>query len=93
MTYEQSDQHYEKRAGIFACACLGPMYGEPYCACEMARQGLPLSIKHVEEMKDSRKRFDAFCEQFYKENEQFCKENMLKPNKTYVLSGDVAYQS
>jgi hypothetical protein len=25
------------------CGCIGPMYGEPYCACEMKRQGLPLN--------------------------------------------------
>ena len=25
------------------CACLGPMYGEPHCICEMRRRGLPLN--------------------------------------------------
>jgi hypothetical protein len=25
---------------ISLCACIGPMYGEPYCYCEMERRGL-----------------------------------------------------
>lgn len=25
------------------CACLGPMYGEPYCYCKMQQLGLPLN--------------------------------------------------
>lgn len=25
------------------CACIGPMYGEPYCLCEMRRRGLKLN--------------------------------------------------
>lgn len=29
-----------------ACACIGPMYDEPYCACEMRRRGLPPSPEH-----------------------------------------------
>lgn len=26
-----------------ACACMGPMYGEPKCYCAMKREGLPLN--------------------------------------------------
>jgi predicted amino acid racemase len=25
---------------ISLCACIGPMYGEPYCACRMKQEGL-----------------------------------------------------
>lgn len=25
------------------CACMGPLYGEPHCLCEMSRRGLPLN--------------------------------------------------
>ena len=28
-----------------ACACMGPMYDEPFCYCEMRAQGLPLNQK------------------------------------------------
>ncbi len=28
---------------VSPCACLGPMYGEPHCFCEMQRKGLPLN--------------------------------------------------
>lgn len=24
------------------CACMGPMYGEPYCPCRMDEMGLPM---------------------------------------------------
>jgi hypothetical protein len=27
------------------CACMGPMYGEPYCYCIMKARGLPLNTK------------------------------------------------
>ena len=30
-------------SGLSACACMGPMYGDPYCYCEMERRKLPLS--------------------------------------------------
>jgi hypothetical protein len=26
-----------------ACACIGPVHGEPYCYCEMRQRGLPLN--------------------------------------------------
>jgi hypothetical protein len=29
--------------GISACACMGPMYNEPHCYCEMVQLGLPLN--------------------------------------------------
>ena len=27
------------------CACMGPMYGEPYCYCTMKREGLSLNTE------------------------------------------------
>lgn len=32
-----------EKGEINFCACLGPVYGEPYCSCEMQRRGLPLN--------------------------------------------------
>jgi hypothetical protein len=28
-----------------ACACMGPMYGEPHCICQMESRGLPLNTE------------------------------------------------
>lgn len=48
MTYNKSDQFYDKPTGEFiACACLGPVCGEPVCPCSMAQAGLPMSKEHV----------------------------------------------
>jgi len=33
---------------VSACACMGPVYGEPFCPCEMKRQGLKSSPAHIE---------------------------------------------
>jgi hypothetical protein len=46
VTYNKSDKFYSKLSG--ACACMGVMYGEPHCACEMSEKGLPMSVEHVE---------------------------------------------
>ena len=37
-----------------ACACLGPMYNEPYCYCQMEARKLPLNdaAREVERLKD-----------------------------------------
>jgi hypothetical protein len=32
---------------VNVCGCLGAMYGEPYCPCEMRRRGLPSSPEHI----------------------------------------------
>lgn len=48
------------------CACLGPMYGEPYCLCRMQQLGLPLNeearaIEHkraVEQLKNLNEWFE-----------------------------------
>lgn len=37
-----------KEAQFGACACMGPIYGEPFCPCEMKRKGLPCSAGHIE---------------------------------------------
>jgi hypothetical protein len=36
-----------KSGGIVACACMGAVYGEPHCPCEMTRRGLPSSPAHI----------------------------------------------
>ena len=28
-----------------ACACMGPMYGESHCICQMEARGLPLNTE------------------------------------------------
>lgn len=36
---------------VSLCACLGPVYGEPYCPCEMRRRGMPPSSQHTRATK------------------------------------------
>lgn len=31
----------------WACACMGPVYGEQFCPCDMTRRGLPSSPEHI----------------------------------------------
>jgi hypothetical protein len=38
------------------CACMGPMYDEPYCYCEMLRRGLPLNNAERQKSEDSLRR-------------------------------------
>jgi hypothetical protein len=45
--YNRSEKLYSKREGPSMCACMGRVYGEPFCPCEMGRQGLPMSKEHV----------------------------------------------
>ncbi len=33
----------DSERGYTVCACMGPMYGEPHCHCEMVAKGLPLN--------------------------------------------------
>lgn len=44
------------------CACMGPVYGEPLCPCEMRRAGLPMSPEHVKANEDAKHRLDALFE-------------------------------
>jgi hypothetical protein len=48
-----------ERGEISACACMGPMYGEPHCYCTMERLGLPLSPLREEANKRANERLDA----------------------------------
>jgi hypothetical protein len=41
------------------CACLGTIYGEPYCPCEMRRRGLPSSPEHIRALEENEVRLDA----------------------------------
>lgn len=45
---------------INMCACMGPVYGEPFCSCEMGRRGLGMSVAHKDAMKATEERFKAF---------------------------------
>jgi hypothetical protein len=60
-------QYYEPIFGFSACACMGPVYGEPFCACTMARMGIPMSEQHVIEYEAAKVRFSKidwskFCD-------------------------------
>jgi predicted amino acid racemase len=48
------------------CACIGPMYGEPYCACRMKQEGLehvmesnPLRIAEAERFREQMRQWVA----------------------------------
>lgn len=45
-----------KTGELSLCACLGPMYGEPYCPCQMARRGLPPSPQRVAAQQDAQEK-------------------------------------
>ena len=58
--YNKSDKFYEKSAEVRVCGCIGLGYGEPLCACSMAREGLPMSVDHVAALDQSEKEWAAF---------------------------------
>jgi hypothetical protein len=37
------------------CACMGPVYGEPFCPCEMRRRGLSSSPEHIKANEEANK--------------------------------------
>lgn len=57
--YPQSNVKYSKIDGIRLCACMGEVYGEPFCPCVMARQELPMSISHVIASEETKKRIGS----------------------------------
>jgi hypothetical protein len=46
-----------KSGEISLCACIGAMYGEPYCYCEMERRGLQHIIENNPLRIEANKRF------------------------------------
>ena len=50
---------------LSACACMGPMYDEPHCYCEMKRRELPLNTVAREA---DRKKLAEALDTFFKEN-------------------------
>lgn len=40
------------------CACMGAVYGEPYCPCEMKQRGLPSSPEHIKAMTESEQKLN-----------------------------------
>jgi hypothetical protein len=43
------------------CACIGPIYGEPCCPCEMKKRGIPPSPDRIKAIEESeRKMKDIF---------------------------------
>lgn len=49
------------KSGIASmCACMGPMYGEPHCPCQMQRLGIPMDgpIRKAAEA-ESKKQWEA----------------------------------
>lgn len=62
---------------IYACACMGPMYGEPYCYCSMKSRGLekemeenPLRIAANQRLLESMKDLEKFFDMNRKKSEQ-----------------------
>lgn len=60
-----------------ACACMGAMYGEPYCYCEMERRGFtkemeenPLRITDNKQFEEAMKRAFEPGGIFYKINKE-----------------------
>lgn len=60
---------------INLCACMGPMYGEPYCYCSMKSRGLekemeenPLRIAANERTREDLKGLEMFFEMNRKAN-------------------------
>ena len=51
-----------KTGEISLCACLGAMYGEPYCPCEMSRRGLPPSPQREAAQQDAQERLTKLFE-------------------------------
>lgn len=49
-----------------ACACMGKIYGEPYCPCEMRNRGIPSSDAHIKANAEAKIRFDAIDWSKYK---------------------------
>jgi hypothetical protein len=53
-----------KDGSINMCGCLGPMYGEPYCACQMKQQGLEAAMDNnplrIAEEARSKKQWEEF---------------------------------
>jgi hypothetical protein len=43
---------------INLCACIGPVYGEPFCPCEMKDRGLPSSPEHLDAIVETTRRLD-----------------------------------
>lgn len=51
-----------KTGEISLCACIGPMYGEPYCPCEMSRRGLPPSPQREAAQQEASERLAKLFE-------------------------------
>ncbi|KWA84116.1 hypothetical protein WL29_22385 [Burkholderia ubonensis] len=47
---------------ISLCACLGPVYDEPYCPCEMRRRGLPRSAHHKRAVEAATVQLQSFLQ-------------------------------
>lgn len=51
-----------ERGEISACACLGPMYDEPYCGCEMVSRELERSSRVAIETAEANERLKKLFE-------------------------------
>ena len=45
-----------ERGELNLCGCVGSLYGEPYCPCEMSRRGLPPSQERTRADEDAKTR-------------------------------------
>jgi len=51
------------------CACMGAMYGEPYCPCEMERRGLSEIMNKNPLRIEENIRFENAMNKFFKESQ------------------------
>jgi len=63
-------KYYEKMTGL--CACMGAAYGEPHCACEMSRLGLPMSEEHDIALAASKERWAKLDLSIFNRKSGFC---------------------
>ena len=51
------------------CACIGAMYGEPYCYCEMKRMGLAEVMEKNPLRAEENKRFKEHMNRFFEKDQ------------------------
>jgi hypothetical protein len=50
------------------CACMGAVYGDPYCPCVMQSKGIPISAMHERANDDAKIMLKGLCKLFNKNN-------------------------
>jgi len=82
--YHEVEEMIQKleRGELSACACMGPMYDEPYCSCEMVSRGLERSPRVAIEEAEAKTRWEKLFEPggwFYEEEKRHGHEEQYDP--------------